>query len=130
MSSITKNLISMSQCVHHNNAIFVFPSNECLVKSQATDDVILQELVGPYGFYVFPRISTNTTNYTRSSINSVSINNILFGNAYFLQMLLFTLLIHLHRFSHVEFNFTSESIQPLSSTTTSLIILFHCIENI
>ncbi|GAU34785.1 hypothetical protein TSUD_205890 [Trifolium subterraneum] len=55
--SITKNLISVSQFAKDNAVYFEFHPNYCLVKSQATNKVLLQGNVGTDGLYSFSHIS-------------------------------------------------------------------------
>ncbi|XP_020237712.1 uncharacterized protein LOC109816943 [Cajanus cajan] len=55
--SITKNLISVSQFSKDNSVFFEFHPSFCLVKSQATKEVLLHGTVGPDGLYQFPTTS-------------------------------------------------------------------------
>ncbi|GAU13081.1 hypothetical protein TSUD_173810 [Trifolium subterraneum] len=55
--SITKNLISVSQFAKDNDVFFEFHPTYCLVKSQATNEVLLQGNVGSDGLYSFSNIS-------------------------------------------------------------------------
>ncbi|GAU47127.1 hypothetical protein TSUD_247490 [Trifolium subterraneum] len=55
--SITKNLISVSQFAKDNAVYFEFHPNYCLVKSQATNKVLLQGNVRTDGLYSFSHIS-------------------------------------------------------------------------
>jgi len=51
--SITKNLLSVSQFAKDNYAFFEFHPDKCLDKSQGTDKVLLQGVVGIDGLYPF-----------------------------------------------------------------------------
>jgi len=53
---ITKNLISVSRFAKDNSVFFEFHCDFCLVKSQATKEVLLQGTVGPDGLYQFPSL--------------------------------------------------------------------------
>ncbi|KAK2457235.1 WD40 repeat-containing protein HOS15 [Trifolium repens] len=64
ISHITKNLISVSQFCKDNSVYFVFTSNECLVKSQATNATLLQGQVGFDGLYAFPSIRLHSAKPT------------------------------------------------------------------
>lgn len=44
----------MSKFARDNNVFFEFHSNYCVVKSQVTNEVLLQGSLGFYGLYVFP----------------------------------------------------------------------------
>lgn len=50
---ITKNLISVSQFARDNRVYFKFHPDFCLVKSQATSEVLLQGSLGKDGLYSF-----------------------------------------------------------------------------
>ena len=53
---ITKNLIRASKFARDNGVYFEFHSNYCAVKSQVTNEVLLQGSVGPDGLYSFSNI--------------------------------------------------------------------------
>ena len=55
--TITKNLISVSQFARDNLVFFKFHVDHCVVKSQATEVVLLHGKVGSDGFYTFPSVS-------------------------------------------------------------------------
>ncbi|MCH92265.1 retrovirus-related Pol polyprotein from transposon TNT 1-94, partial [Trifolium medium] len=74
--SITKNLISVSQFSKDNNVYFVFSANECLVKSQATDAVLLKGHVGSDGLYEFPDISLHSTAFSPLPVSLPSVNTV------------------------------------------------------
>ena len=76
--TITKNLISVGQFAKDNGVYFQFHANECVVKSQAMDDVLLRGFVGSDGLYEFPNISLSSAKSQNpsSSINTMySLNN-------------------------------------------------------
>ena len=56
MPHITKNLISVSQFAKDNRVFFEFHPNFCAVKSQVTNEVLLQGNVVPNGLYSFSNI--------------------------------------------------------------------------
>ena len=58
VSSITKNLICVSQFCKDNDVFFEFHSCFCLVKSQETKKILLQGLVGCDGLYQFPALQS------------------------------------------------------------------------
>jgi histone deacetylase 1/2 len=73
--SITKNLLSVSQFCKDNNVYFIFSANSCVVKSQASDAVLLKGQVGSDGLYEFPAMSLDKASPVVSSLpsaNSVS----------------------------------------------------------
>nr|KYP67039.1 Retrovirus-related Pol polyprotein from transposon TNT 1-94 [Cajanus cajan] len=53
---ITKNLLSVSKFAKDNCVFFEFHANHCLVKSQDTNEVLLQGVVGADGLYSFPHL--------------------------------------------------------------------------
>jgi len=53
---ITQNLISGSQFARDNGVFVEFHSNYYVVKSEATDEVLLQGIVGLDDLYKFPNI--------------------------------------------------------------------------
>ncbi|MCH82949.1 retrovirus-related Pol polyprotein from transposon TNT 1-94, partial [Trifolium medium] len=60
--TITKNLLSVSQFAKDNSVYFEFHSDICLVKSQGTNEVLLQGTVGPDGLYQFPNMLSPSVN--------------------------------------------------------------------
>lgn len=50
---ITKNLLSVSQFAKDNNVYFEFHPSSCFVKSQVTNQVVLEGLLGADGLYHF-----------------------------------------------------------------------------
>jgi len=54
--SITKNLLSVSQFAKDNSIFFEFHPHSCLVKSQGTNEILLQGVVGADGLYSFPNL--------------------------------------------------------------------------
>ncbi|GAU41870.1 hypothetical protein TSUD_366180 [Trifolium subterraneum] len=72
--SITKNLISVSRFAQDNKVFFEFHPTFCLVKSQATSEVLLQGIVGKDGLYRFasPLNSISAINKSSIQCNSVS----------------------------------------------------------
>ena len=56
MPCTTKILINVSQFSRDNAVFFEFYSNYCVVKSQFTNEVLLQGTVGPDGLYSFSNI--------------------------------------------------------------------------
>jgi len=64
VSSITRNLLSVSQFVKDNSVFFEFCSDKCLVKSHETNKVLLHGGVRPDGLYPFHNVllfSNSTT---------------------------------------------------------------------
>ncbi|OIV89049.1 hypothetical protein TanjilG_30824 [Lupinus angustifolius] len=51
--TITKNLLSVSQFAKDNHCFFEFHPNHCLVKSQATKQVLLKGSLTAKGLYAF-----------------------------------------------------------------------------
>jgi len=80
--SISKNLLSVSQFAQDNVVFFEFHSHLCLVKSQGTNKVLLQGVVGADGLYSFHNIkiqdhrpqllSTTSTANKESTVTSSS----------------------------------------------------------
>lgn len=54
--SITKNLISVSKFCLDNRVFFEFHADMCYVKSQATNEILLQDRVGSDGLYQFSQL--------------------------------------------------------------------------
>jgi histone deacetylase 1/2 len=74
--TITKNLISVSQFAK-DNAVFEFHPNHCVVKSEATKEILLQGNVGADGLYCFSNISLTPAKSTRlSSVSNPSVCSI------------------------------------------------------
>ena len=55
--AITKNLISVNKFSKENNIFFELYPNHCVVKSQGTNEVLLQGSLGPDGLYMFPHLA-------------------------------------------------------------------------
>jgi len=76
--SITKNLLSVVKFALDNNVFFEFYPYHCNVKSQATNEVILRDIVGADGLYSFPdfKISSQPSSVLskKSQINTVSVS--------------------------------------------------------
>ena len=53
---ITKNLISVSKFAKDNHVFFEFHTNNCFVKSQDSNKILLQGDVGPDGLYQFSNL--------------------------------------------------------------------------
>jgi histone deacetylase 1/2 len=72
--SITKNLISVSRFAQDNKVFFELHPTFCLVKSQATSEVLLHGIVGKDGLYRFASPLDSISAISNSSIqcNSVS----------------------------------------------------------
>lgn len=64
--NITKNLISVSKFAQDNNVFFEFHPKFCVVKSQASSEVLLRGLVGNDGLYKFPNPTTQVSKSTPS----------------------------------------------------------------
>jgi len=56
--SVTKNLISVSKFCKHNHVFFEFHPNHCVVKSHATNEVLLHGSLGPDILYVCLELQT------------------------------------------------------------------------
>ena len=54
--TIPKNLISVSKFALDNGVYFEFDPNYCLVKSQGSNEILLNGSLGPDGLYVFPNL--------------------------------------------------------------------------
>lgn len=54
--SITKNLTSVSKFARNNQVYFEFHSHFCVVKSQVSNEILLQGSIGPDGLYSFPTL--------------------------------------------------------------------------
>lgn len=69
----------MSKFAEDNDVYFEFHSNYCAVKSQVTNEVLLQRNVGSNGLYSFPHIqfqpSTGVASYCLSSSVNSSVNS-------------------------------------------------------
>jgi histone deacetylase 1/2 len=75
--SITKNLISVSQFARDNDVFFEFHPDHCVVKSQATREILLQGNVGADGLYCFSNISLIPAKSSRlSSVSNPSVCSI------------------------------------------------------
>jgi histone deacetylase 1/2 len=75
--TITKNLISVSQFAKDNAVFFEFHPNHCVVKSEATKEILLQGNVGADGLYCFSNISLTPAKSTRlSSVSNPSVCSI------------------------------------------------------
>ncbi|XP_019447442.1 PREDICTED: uncharacterized protein LOC109348071 [Lupinus angustifolius] len=59
--SITKNLLSVSQFTKDNSCYFEFHPNTCFVKSQATNELLLQGFLTKEGLYAFHGLLPNFT---------------------------------------------------------------------
>jgi len=70
--SITKNLISVSQFAKDNSVFFEFYADHCVVKSQATKEILLHGKVGSDGLYTFPSVSLQSA---KSSLSLPITNN-------------------------------------------------------
>jgi histone deacetylase 1/2 len=75
--SITKNLLSVSKFAQDNQVFFEFHPSFCLVKSQASSEVLLRGEVGADGLYKFasPLDSFSVLNNSSKQCNSVSFNS-------------------------------------------------------
>ena len=65
--SLTKNLLSVSKFAQDNCVFFEFHSDHCLVKSQGTNEVLLQGVVGFDGLYCFPNLKLHPPSALLSS---------------------------------------------------------------
>lgn len=74
--SITKNLLSVSQFCRDNSVFFEFHPKFCLVKSQATREVLLQGFLGTDGLYQFPALLQNSSGSSLSSTSSPSLDSL------------------------------------------------------
>ncbi|GAU28846.1 hypothetical protein TSUD_21830 [Trifolium subterraneum] len=81
--AITKNLMSVSKFAQDNNVFFEFHPTFCLVKSQASSEVLLHGVVGADGLYKFASplesVSTNSNSVSifnkAHTCNSASVNS-------------------------------------------------------
>src|ERR1044072_6285488 len=74
--SITKNLVSVSQFAKDNSVFFEFHPHFCLVKSQATSEVLLRGVLGSDGLYTFGSLPVFSPSKSSSSFSSIPcINN-------------------------------------------------------
>ena len=80
MSHITKNLISVDQFCKDNNVYFLFNANECLVKSQETDDILLRGRVGSDGLYMFPGLGLQAAKSSISLHSGPYVNSVSYVN--------------------------------------------------
>nr|KYP50090.1 Retrovirus-related Pol polyprotein from transposon TNT 1-94 [Cajanus cajan] len=64
---ITKNLLSVGKFAKDNCVFFEFHANHCLVKSQETNEVLLQGIVGANGLYSFPNLKLQSPSALVSS---------------------------------------------------------------
>ena len=55
--AITKNFINVRKFSRDNNVFFKFYPNHCAVKSQGTNEVLLQGSLDPVGLYTFPHLA-------------------------------------------------------------------------
>lgn len=69
---ITKNLISVSKFAQDNNVFFEFHPQFCLVKSQASSEVLLHGTVGADGLYKFANPASSLTKSLSSCTPSTS----------------------------------------------------------
>lgn len=67
---ITKNLMSVSKFAQDNNVFFEFHPKFCVVKSQASSEVLLCGSVGSDGLYKFPNPATQLSKLSSSSNSS------------------------------------------------------------
>lgn len=90
--NITKNLVSVSQFAKDNNCLFEFHPTCCLLKSQASSQVLLKGTLGRDGLYCFEDIYLlNSRNCSRSSSsrhsrtlnNSVVLNSVVSSDSTF-----------------------------------------------
>ena len=84
--TITKNLISVSKFALDNGVYFEFDPNYCLVKSQGSNEILLNGSLGPDGLYVFPNLHlqgsipassascfvSNSVTYVCSDVNTLN----------------------------------------------------------
>lgn len=84
--SITKNPISVSKFAKDNSVYFEFHADHCLVKLQASHEVLLKGKVGPDGLYEFPHllqpaaeclpsVSSSKFPQINSTISDLNVNN-------------------------------------------------------
>nr|KYP43735.1 hypothetical protein KK1_034815 [Cajanus cajan] len=64
---ITKNLLSVSKFAKDNCIFFEFHADHCFVKSQETNEVLLQGIVGVDGLYSFPNLKLQSPSMLVSS---------------------------------------------------------------
>lgn len=67
---ITKNLMSVSKFAQDNNVFFEFHPKFCVVRSQASSEVLLRGSVGSDGLYKFPNPATQLSKLSSSSNSS------------------------------------------------------------
>lgn len=73
---LTKNLISVSQFTKDNHVYFEFHPYACLVKSQATYEVLLQGSIGKEKLYSFGQVqSTHTDSNLKKSSYVLTLTN-------------------------------------------------------
>ncbi|XP_019455094.1 PREDICTED: uncharacterized protein LOC109356216 [Lupinus angustifolius] len=70
--SITKNLISVSQFAKDNNCFFEFHPNECFVKSQDSNTILLKGSLTTEGLYAFPSLLSKKSTHCTSGSTSKS----------------------------------------------------------
>lgn len=68
---ITKNLISVNQFARDNQVYFEFHPDICLVKSQATSDILLQGALGKDGLYSFGSLQATSSPSIKNSAPDV-----------------------------------------------------------
>lgn len=69
--SVTKNLLTVSQFAHDNNIYFEFHPSFCLVKDQATGNILLKGLLQD-GLYSFKLNASTSSSQSQSSVYHVS----------------------------------------------------------
>ena len=75
---ITKNLMSVSKFAQDNNVFFEFHPTFCVVKSQATSEVLLSGRVGDDGLYKFPNPAASPLSKSCPSLHTCSSSSSLF----------------------------------------------------
>ncbi|KAF7841660.1 Retrovirus-related Pol polyprotein from transposon TNT 1-94 [Senna tora] len=70
--TVTKNLLSVSKCAQDNDVYFVFTADSCVVKSQATHQVLLKGRMSN-GLYLFDELPL-THKITPSNVSATSAN--------------------------------------------------------
>lgn len=69
---ITKNLMSVSKFAQDNSVFFEFHPKFCVVKSQASSEVLLRGLVGDDGLYKFPNPAASQLSKSCPSLHTCS----------------------------------------------------------
>ncbi|XP_029127015.1 uncharacterized protein LOC109796422, partial [Cajanus cajan] len=72
--SITKNLLSVSKFAKDNSVYFEFHSHCCFVKSQVTNEILLQGVVGSDGLYSFSNLELQGPSVLVSSSMASSVD--------------------------------------------------------